>query len=252
MVLCDISSLERDVVRKGGYDFYMIDGFGQSAAEPGDPVLPSRFIRVLIPQGYEFYKIKEIVHLKQVRKSVSKVFPKQKESHLGGKKNASFVPLKIRDAGRRKSIEYVHTAKIRNHRMAVFRFSPVRFDPSGKRAEESGTFTITTSLELSVVLRPKTTADLSTSFKAARSETLIDNYIADTVVNPEDLESTAVPASAVTTSLDATACDYLIITARALENEFQALADHRAAMGLAAEVVTVEDIYANYEAPANR
>lgn len=247
MVQCDISSLERNVVRKGGYDFYMIDGFDQGAVEPGDPVLPSCFIRVLIPEGYEFYQIKEVSHLEKISESVSKVFPKQKESHIGNSQKDSFVPLKIRKAGRRKSIEYVHTAKIRNHRMAVFRFSPVRFDSSGTGAEESGTFTITTSLELSVVLRPETAADIPTSFRTARSEPLIDSYIADAVVNPEDLEPTTLSASAETTSLAATACDYLIITAQALEDDFQTLVNHREAMGLTVDVVSVEDIYANYD-----
>nr|WP_320190163.1 C25 family cysteine peptidase [uncultured Desulfobacter sp.] len=247
IVQCDISSLEKDIVRKGGYDFYMIDGFDQSAVEPGAPVLPSRFIRVLIPEGYEFYKIKEILHLQQACKWVSKVFPKQKESRIGNSQKESFVPLKIKTTGRRESIEYVHTAKIRNHRMAVFRFSPVQFEPSSTGAEESGTFTITTSLQLSVILRPETTAELPTSFKTARSETLIDSYIADAVVNPEDLEPTIISASAQATSIDSTACDYLIITAQALEDEFQVLADHRAAMGLTVDIVTVEDIYANYD-----
>lgn len=247
MIQCDISSLERDVVRKNGYDFYLIDGFDQSAVEPGDPVLPSRIIRVLIPDGYEFHKIRGILRLEQIGRSVSNVFPKQKETHIGNTKRYPFVPLKIRKAGRRKSIEYVHTAKIRNHRIAVFRFSPVQFHSSSTGPKESGIFTITTSLKLSVDFRPKEIQDASPTFKRAGAEAFIDDYISDSVVNPEDLEQTTTSSYESTGSIDSTTCDYLIITAQELKDEFQVLADHRAAMGLTVDVVAVEDIYANYD-----
>jgi len=245
-IQCDISSLERDVVRKNGYDLFRIEGFDQSALEPGDPVLPSKIIRVLIPEGYDFYKIKEILHSQRVRRPVSNVFPKQKETHAGDSKAYPFVPLKIRKSGQRSAIEYVHTAKIRNHRMAVFRFSPVQFQSSSTGPEAKGIFAITTSLKLSVVFKPKETEEAALSFKRAGAEALIDDYISDSVVNPEDLEQTTAASYEAAAATDSTACDYLIITAQNLKDEFQVLADHRAAMGLTVDVVAVEDIYANY------
>ena len=247
MIQCDISSLERDVVRKNGYDFYRIDGFDQSAVEPGDPVLPSKIIRVLIPDGYEFYQIKEILHSAQIDRSVSNVFPRQKETHAGDTKRYPFVPLKIRKTGQREAIEYVHTAKIRNHRMAVFRFSPVRFQSSSTGPEASGVLTITTSLKLSVAFRPTETDPVSLSFKRAGAEALIDDYISDSVVNPEDIEQTTAASYEAAAATDSTACDYLIITAQDLKDEFQVLAHHRTAMGLTVDVVAVEDIYASYD-----
>ncbi len=246
-VQCDISSLEREVVQKDGYDFYMIEGFEQSGVEPGGPVLPSSIIQILIPEGYEFYNITDVNPLKQDTEIVSNVFPQQKEGHPGEDNDQSFVPLQITPNGQRASIEYVHTARIRNHSMAILRYSPVQFQLSGNGYNNEGTFTISSSLEFCVVLSPIQIETVTQTFRRAGSEGLIDSYISDSVLNPEDLEQAAATQSDESTTWGSTPCDYLIITTLALVDEFQVLADHRAAMGLAVDVVAVEDIYDEYD-----
>ncbi|MCP3871750.1 MAG: hypothetical protein GY699_01135 [Desulfobacteraceae bacterium] len=255
IVRCDISSLEKSIIRKNGYDFYHIrhKKFIPFAKEAGNPILPVKTIHVLLPDGYEYEAVKHIDVFSQIQLPVSKLFPRQNESHSNPSKAKPFVPLKQCD---NKVVEYIHTAQIRGNRVAVFHFNPVRFNPdkSSKAPSGKGTLLVHETIEFNLALKPitKPITKSAKNYRKTRSFQAVESYIGAMVINPEDIAEEDVFTKALDEPSDEELYDALIITSQELIPEFQVLADHRQDMGLKTKVVSKTDIYNTYPAQSNQ
>ncbi|MCP3871751.1 MAG: hypothetical protein GY699_01140 [Desulfobacteraceae bacterium] len=253
-VRCDISSLEKSIIRKNGYDFYQIrhKKFIPFAEQAGHPILPVKTIHVLIPDGYEFDAVKHIDIFSQTQLPVSKLFPKQRVSHSKSPQVQPFVSLKNNDC---PVVEYIHTANIRGNRMAVFRFNPVRFHPDKKENAPLGKGTLwvheTVEFDLALKSMTKPIKKRAGKYRKPKSSQALGTYIESMVINPEDMEKEHVSTKALEES-STELCDYLIITSPNLMPEFQVLADHRQDMGLKTTVMSLTDIYNTYPAQSNQ
>jgi len=74
----------------------------------------------------------------------------------------------------------------------------------------------------------------------------MDQYIQSIVINPEEMITESELTAKDDEILLSVRCDYLIITHQDLVPRFQVLASHRQAMGLTAQVISIEDIYDQY------
>ncbi|RLC15587.1 MAG: hypothetical protein DRH93_19565, partial [Deltaproteobacteria bacterium] len=140
------------------------------------------------------------------------------------------------------------TARIRGRSIAVFRFWPVQFFSDTKKGLKpgKGRLFINENVEYTFVLKKKTFDKKEKKYKKSNLAASMDQYIQSIVINPEEMITESELTAKDDEILLSVRCDYLIITHQDLVPRFQVLASHRQAMGLTAQVISIEDIYDQY------
>ncbi len=217
-----------------GFERIRLAGGELPEDEPGTPWVPSRFIQVLLPAGVRAETVTVAVEETRLRTGM-RVLPVQPPQRLSAPLAAATPPQDeaYRSTQRYpgRSAELLGTHHLRGFTLASVRLNPLGYLPA------TGELFLVTRMEVVIEYTPEAPAD-----GGLPPAPMFADLVAGLVVNPEDLPAAAGDEAA------GGGVDYLIITSAALSNSFQALAAHRGGHnGLAARVVTTEDIAATYD-----
>ncbi len=241
------------------YDSVTIPGLNNRIV-PGEPVLPLRTARILIPYGEDVQEVKVVAGNERYLGSVS-IRPGQNSVPIGFTKNCTgcnpqdnwtYTPelSLLNEEIYESESPYPETAysvlgvqKKHGYNILYVNLYPIKYIPKTGDAYSFGAF------DVEVTTAPMETLDRG-HFRGLAEDREEVNMIVD---NPEKT-TTYVSDLALTESsplLDGN-YEYVIITNQYLKDapgpyNFQALADWKTSRGVPAAIVTVEDIYANYK-----
>jgi len=213
---------------------------------PGEPVVPFRTARILIPFGEEVEDIKVIPGEK---KNLGKILiePGQDPLPISFSGNYTFTPLNETTYGSMEPYpkdvySVVGVQEKQGYKILYINLYPIMYIPKTKDTYYFGSF------DLEVKTAPDQTLDRGL-FRGSADEREQMGRIVD---NPGEVAtySQEILTTGSSPLLDGN-YDYVIITSQSLKNapgpyNFGALVDLKRSKGIAAAIVTVEDIYATY------
>lgn len=214
--------------------------------EPGTPMLPYRFVRVVLPQGQEV----DTFHFQFGGESrVAAGFKPEVAADLIGAEGESIKTDPSVKPGTAQRVKYLGTGTLHGYQVATFAVYPF--------GVEAGVLRRATSVELAVDTRPlsETATERIRHRDGWREE--VRAHIAALVINPGALASYAfsevtVPdvmggfTASTYPSLEGSPVDYVIVTNDSLAAAYQILADWKTSKGVSTVVRTTEWIAANY------
>ena len=213
---------------------------------PGEPVVPFRTARILIPFGEE---VQEIKVLPGEKKNLGKILiePGQDPLPISFSGNHTYTPLNETTYGSmdpypRDVYSVIGVQEKKGYKILFINLYPIMYIPKTKDTYYFGTF------DLEVKTAPIETLDRGLYRGSAEDRA----YIERMVDNPREASTYSrdiVPTGA--SSLLDGIYDYVIITSRALKNapvpyNFTDLVRWKSSKGVASTIVTVEEIYATY------
>ncbi|MGC9515599.1 C25 family cysteine peptidase, partial [Methanocrinis sp.] len=213
---------------------------------PGEPVVPFRTARILIPFGEE---IQDVKVLPGEKKNLGKILiePGQDPLPISFSGNYTFTPLNETTYGSMEPYpkdvySVVGLQEKQGYKILYINLYPIMYIPKTKDTYYFGTF------DLEVKTAPAETLDRGL-FRGSPDD---GEHVKRMVDNPDEVST--YPKDIVPTgssSLLEKDYDYVIITNSALKNapgpyNFTALLDWKRSKGIDATIVTVEEIYAIY------
>ncbi|MFH1460186.1 MAG: C25 family cysteine peptidase [Candidatus Omnitrophota bacterium] len=258
-----------------GYWHIEMNGM-RSIANPGEPVLPVKGVKALIPYNNEIKSYHVELGRRIEQFGSYKIEPGQKEYPLSYEGKIDYTQPKkeiYKSAGvypAKRASDKFNKQRLHGYEIAVINLHPVEYTPiSGKIAYyDSMTLVIKTQKKSSTAApfinrhspgkeRKCQVKNLPRHRKKLLS--LIDNpQTLDTYNSAVDTQDNSViqqensgiadeQAAAAFGIVPSGDYRYVIITAAAFENVFQALVNHKILKGIMATIVTTEWIYANYD-----
>ena len=222
-----------------GYQVPMVHGYS-FMTEPAVPMLPVKSFSLVIPQTAEIKSIKVTYSTKEELRGDYDIMPVQEPIPIIRNTPVAFTPKNpsiyaSSNPYPGKLFEYAGEGNLRDYRILSINVYPLQYNPAGKK------LTFYSNIEIEVIY----TAPSAKTEKTDDDE--FSRMVKAMVENPEDVDTlpaaTTEATFAVLPILDA---QYVIITDRTREAEFQVLADHKISKGLTAEVVTLSWIADNY------
>ena len=227
-----------------------------SISAPGEPDLPVRLIRFVIPPDSRVQDVTITLLTEQELPGAHRVAPAMLETPIGETpiavapdpriygSDALYPPSRVR---------YLGDGFLGGYRIASVAVYPLQYAP------RSGRLVLAPDIAVELALGPGVdTAEPRLRLSAASHE-LYRSLVSRLVVNPEDLKGAIVrPADVVeevgplgfdpryTPSLEGSPVEYVIVTSDEFQTRFQMLADWKTKKGLPAVVRTVSWIEANY------
>jgi|GEM_PF-1810194 Fibronectin type 3 domain-containing protein len=218
-------------------------------ADPGNPVLPFKPVKLLIPKGKRIEKIN--VTLGQ-QKTLDNVKVKAAASINPTEANYSYsqpnMPIYQSDSPYPSSNYSKPMVQWKSgYQLQFFNLYPVHFIPSQQK------ITYTDSMKVDISLSDSGSQSSAAHVSALAQDKQIVAHLAD---NPEALDSydseESTPSRVKSQNTDSQTpllngkTDYVIITAKDFVNNFTPLMNWKLSKGLSAAIVTVEDIYSKY------
>lgn len=210
----------------------------------GDPMMPMFNVNLLVPQGevISAVNIIDVIMWEETQelniKPAPKPFPISKPA-----KNYIVTPnndIYLSDAAYpQNNIDHINTGFLAGHSIGTFTICPVEWNPASK----------TTSFIKEIIVEVVTEKDSKASEISlnAKNNTVVNSRLHALVENPEALETYNYYETK-----DGEETDLLIITSETLQADFESYATFKQSLGFYTEVVTVEDIYTNYEGQDNQ
>jgi hypothetical protein len=243
-VLLSFSNESLTVTRENGYDLVGLadKGIILASEEPGSPILPCKYIKLLVPPTAKYESL--IVNSISTQKiqGTFTIYPAQK-AHRIGEKAPSFTPpdpdmYGSTDKYPQETVRYVKTSVIRGYRFFVFRINPLQYKPAQKELY----------LNSEISFRVKYTLCAAESLLGyEKVNKRFEELARRAAVNPEELGDISFRhKSGWRTCSTSDNVEYLLITSESLKASFGSLAEWKTKKGVPAEIVTVEHIIANY------
>ncbi|HII07940.1 MAG TPA: hypothetical protein HA349_11705 [Methanotrichaceae archaeon] len=213
---------------------------------PGEPVVPFRTARILIPLGEE---IQDVKVLPGEKKNLGKILiePGQDPLPISFSGNYTFTPLNETTYGSMEPYpkdvySVIGVQEKQGYKILYINLYPIMYIPKTKDTYYFGTF------DLEVKTAPAETLDRGL-FRGLPDDSVLIERMVDNPGEVATYSEDIVPMGS-SPLLDGN-YDYVIITNLALKNapgpyNFTTLVDWKNSKGVAATVVTVEDIYATY------
>lgn len=217
---------------------------------PGEPVLPFRTVKILLPYGEE---IEEIEVMPGEKKNLGKIFiePGQEPvpiSRMDDSSSFDIAPLnetiyESMEPYPKELYSILGLQEKLGYKILYINLHPIMYIPKTKDAYYFGTF------DVKVTTTPMLTLDKDLFRGSSQDEAVVLKM----VDNNEEVATYSSRVVPITSSpLLNGECDYVIITNQYLKNapepyNFQTLADWKRSKGLSAEIVAVEDIYDFYD-----
>jgi len=224
----------------------------ESRIIPGEPVVPFRTTKILVPPGDE---IQEIEVIPGEKKNLGKIFIEPGQDALpiscvvDDATSLDITPLNEMTYGSmdpypKEFYSVVGIQQKNGYKIVYVNLYPIRYIPKTRETFYFGTF------DVKVTTRPSERLDRG-MFRGSPED---QNVVSEMVDNPEGIAAyTAIGIVPTGSSpiLDGM-YDYVIITSQDLKEapgpySFKALADSKRSRGVSATVVAVEDIYATYD-----
>ncbi len=217
-----------------------------SYGDPGEPVLPFRMARILLPYGVQVADVEVVAGEGVALAGSYHIEPGQEWVPASAAPGEATPPdpAIYGAAGVFPGTFYTRLSvqKLAGYAILLLKLYPVQYAP------QTGELTyyplLTVNVETGVGLDKGVLAAVVAPIGEARVRVLVDN------VQELDSYSAAVPDQQPTASSSLVSpsdpCDYIVITSQALSSTFQSLVDWKVSKGLAARVYATDDIYAEY------
>jgi len=244
---CNIDDLQPTIIQKDDFDIVTLsDEYDLHADNSGEPLLPAKLVYVLVPPDSTFESLDFTIIQKKTLEGTYNIYPKQPETPLSEKNDIAFVPLNDDLSNSDKPfpgspVEFIESAIVHGNHMLVFRIWPIQYIPKQGKILVNEIFQWTFNLNQGV----------SSTLQYNNRSSMVEEMLKNTVVNPDQVENMS-KRSLRTKRTFAPNCNYLIITNSLLSEHFNKLAEYKKSLGLSVDIVTVEDIYEDYEGVDNQ
>jgi len=225
-----------------GFDKVSLQGC-RLQGNPGDPLLPARYVQIAIPQDREVGSI-QVLSVKSVRLSGNyHLFPAQKPRPLmdipWGNRDYELTPPNSDTYGLAsefpgKVVEILNHGFLAGQHVVGMVIYPLQYVPS------TGELILYSRIEFTLSFAPARTQPLPVSVRTEKQATLYERMVKSFVLNPQDVNFERSGGSKQGT------VEYLIITDTGYVSTFQPLADWKTRKGVPAEIVTKQWIYSHY------
>ena len=226
------------VVTEGlSYDSVAMPGLSQYGA-PGEPILPFKLVKALIPQGKDVQSVGVTTSNRKVLEGIFNVEYGKTPVHISSNITVVDKPNKViyNSANPYPGILFSQMSEqcLRGYKILPLELHPVQYIPKTNELFYFETMTVT--------IRLKETGKISSLFR----KSLQDRRLVLGVVDNSDGAETYTKAVTVMRQLSLVdplhSYDYVVITNNALKSSFQPLVDWKIQKGLNATIVLVEDI----------
>jgi len=244
-----------EITEVGGYHRVTMSGL-ESIGDPGEPLLPSRGVRVLIPYGSEVKGVRVFHGREVILHGSYYVEPGQMPVPLGSENRGEPTPPDERIYNSHfpfpamANSDFLTQSK-RGYRILILNLYPVSYVPAEGRLSYFENMTV----EVEIGRATTTGGELPLKYSAEdRKE------IASIVDNPETIDTypqqSSEPLLGESLQNPPSSYQYVIITNEALKNSsvtdnWGALMAYKNSRGITTNIVTTEWIYANYSGVDN-
>ncbi|MFH1062444.1 MAG: C25 family cysteine peptidase [Candidatus Omnitrophota bacterium] len=239
-----------EVTKINEYDRIKVPGLNNFAA-PGEPLLPIKTVKYLIPYGKKVSNVSVGWTRKKYLYGTYFVEPAQAQvptSYTGNPKHTLPKPdVYARNTAYPETIfKIVSTQQMRGYKILIINLYPVEYIPA------AGKLAYYENLNLNITLANASTALGSNPLY--RGIAADQKAVSDFIDNPDDLNTYPTQTAALQAPL--AAVDYLIITSPAFEayagvNNLNDLLTHKQSKGLTTAILDTDFIYANYSGADN-
>ena len=220
-----------------------------SIGNPGEPILPVRTARILLPPGQSIAEIQVLASQRQILPGSFRVCPGQMQIPLGGAENWQPTPpnediYTSPTPFPPQTHHLVGVWSLCGYQIAIINLHPVEYIPS--------TGTISYFPEMELCLRTVDSPDVfAQTQRMLRSPGLMAHRLAGMVDNPRQIEQYSNLAETPRRSKGSLVNPqetyrYVVITSQDLKPTFQTLAEFKTQRGQRATVVTVQEIGDTY------
>ncbi|MFX1397715.1 MAG: C25 family cysteine peptidase [Promethearchaeota archaeon] len=223
--------------------------------QSGQPLIPFRTLKILLPYGKDMETIQVIGEGKQTLEGNYRIEPAQEQNPIGLTSESTFtLDNSIYDSIEpfpEETYSVVGVYNLKGYKILVLNLFPVSYIP--KRNE------ISYYEKMKVLVHLNDNNEANFLLRGKKDD---ENHVAELVNNPQLINTYSGRISSSNKIEPALALpqgsyDYLIITNEALKNSngaytFQDLANSKIAKGIQTNIVTVEYIYNNYEGIDNQ
>jgi len=227
-----------------------------SLSRPGEPELPSRIYRFVIPADQRVEDVVVTSLVEEALPGTHRVMPALAEAPIGERQQAPQPDATVYEGGGvypRERVVYLGDGWLGGYRIASFAVHPVQYEPV------TGRLVLAREVSFEVELGPGARRSRARHRMTERSSDLYRRLVRRLVDNPEEVSGAAGGSAEVvevadgpgfapryTPSLNGSPVDYVIVTNELLAPYFQDLADWKTEKGIPAVVKTVSWIEANY------
>jgi hypothetical protein len=217
-----------------------------SFGKPGEPMLPTKVIRLIIPVDQRIESVKILKKKSQILPETYKIFPVQPQLPVSqiqwNDKKVEFFPpdpqvYDLISEFPGKWVEVISSGFLAGHHIVALAIYPLQYVP------KEGKLSFLNQIELELIYQPQERRPVSVSYRSEKASEIYSGMVKSLVINPEEVGS--IPQR-ITSSTQETDVEYLIITPAAFAASFQLLADWKTQKGVPAEVYTLEWITSNY------
>jgi len=233
-----------------GYDVVRLDN-GSYLAQRGQPMLPTREIKIALPQGMAAQAVRIIASELEEITGEYYIFPAQPPIRVGSPDTDFVVPDDQTYSSNQpypsKQVELVCQSDLAGQGIAHIMLYPLQYIPSERKLTLYTSFTVV--IECSGGYKYGDRLSPNASEKSRRE---YEQMIKDMVANPEDVQLGPATRLRGSTSLPDDTLDHVIITSSSYVSYFQPLVDWHIQRGSKDTVITTESIYANYKGSSNQ
>lgn len=231
-----------ELKKKGEYFTVRMDGLS-NFGNPGEPILPIKTIKALIPFNEIVERIEIFPQQKTFIEGEYVIMPGQRPVPLSKPRWIPIVPnSKIYNSPSvfpYRTHRSLKIQKFRGYRILPVNLYPVQLIPAEK--------TLFYYRKIRVRIRTREALGILAPerrlYRPLRKDKLL---LMGKVDNPETIQTYREAPSGVLTLDGEGPYDYIIITSENLSDDFQPLINHKIQRGLSARIVTTEWIYSNY------
>ena len=246
--------------KQKGYDFVSLTepGFIKDTLKVGEPMMPIKTIRVLLPSGTDVTNIKIVSTKEKLLGGEYYIYPIQYPVVVGSQYEKKFVKPKKEIYMSNENYPGLQPAfqsanYFREYLIAEILIYPLQYNPSQRKL--TLITEISFEIEYSVTSKYQSTPRLRINEKKQNE---IKERLKHLIVNPEDITSTtdlpknrkvntqALSITSTPSAIEGQDVEYIIITNDALTSSFQRLADWKTKKGIVTAIKTVSWIIENY------
>jgi len=220
-------------IKEGEYDYIKIEDTRQLAC-PGEPIIPVRVVKVLIPQGKEIDKINVVYNYRKFDGSYT-LNTAQIPQRIGT--NSNYRKLKFSGIFPESNYTFKGIQRFKGYKILLLQIYPVRYNSQKKEVEISKDIYVEITFKESL----KKIGEKSLNVRRNRKD---EEDVKKIVDNPDDITTYQ-----ITKYTPLAEYKYVVITSENLKNYFTELINSKTSRGISAIIITVEDICDNPGSP---
>ena len=239
------------------FEFEKLEGFdiiiypdGGLTSDIGKPMLPLKNILVALPNEMRATSIRILDLVQEEIPSTYNILPvqaPQKVGQLPNKISSSYLTIsESLNVYTSEKVELIGMADLAGQEIAIVTIYPFQYNPFLKTLKFLKEINFVIEVEMGY-----TCGDYLPNHISELEIEIHTDKVKEMVINPEDvvLQSNK---DAIPNDFERGDYDYVIITKNDWVSAFQTLADWKTQKGVSANIVTTEDIYANYSGSTNQ